>query len=351
MTPGLQLTLRDRLDSSAPAGDSRTRSRARPSTSRKRFSGNDAIFGADDTAVPSTRTVRQRTSSLLPSVGWTAIALGGLLVGVVALSSGPGRDGADSAARRLLIELPHVVVTVASIAGSLAILLWVAFILALGRRRKKDGETERALWGTLLFALIVTAFALFHRDLPEGLPFRWPGQLAAPDHLGALRGPEPPTASLPLFTGAVGALIVVAALASLALAGFLLFGDRLAEWWRRPTVGARRPFAAAVDGSLDDLLEQADARLAIIRCYRRFEDALARSRVPRAPWQTPLEFMRDALMRLPLPSAAVERLTRLFERARFSNEPLGRADRDTAWGSLLEIRGSLEAKERDDRVR
>ncbi len=61
--------------------------------------------------------------------------------------------------------------------------------------------------------------------------------------------------------------------------------------------------------------------------------------------------MRDALARLPLPPSAVERLTRLFERARFSNEPLAGSDRDTAWSSLIEIRRSLEAKAGDGRAR
>jgi hypothetical protein len=286
-------------------------------------------------------------SSRLRSVLWPAIALGGLLVGIVALTSDQARDASEGPATRLLIELPHLVVTLASIAGSLSVLLWFAFLLALARRRKKDGESERGLWGTLLFALIVTAIALFHRDMPEGLSFRWPGQPAAPDQVAGSPGPALPAVSLPLFTGVVGALTVVVALAGLAFIGFLIFGDRLAEWWRKETTRERRPLAAAVDDSLDDLLEDVDARRAIIRCYRRFEDALARSRVPRAPWQTPLEFMRDALARLPLPSDAVERLTRLFERARFGNEPLAPADRDIAWGALLAIRGSLETNERD----
>ena len=144
-------------------------------------------------------------------------------------------------------------------------------------------------------------------------------------------GMDGPAISLPFFTGVVGALFIGAAIASLGIACLVLFGDRLAEWWGR-THGQRHPLAAAVDESLDDLGGEVDARLAIIRCYRRFEHVLASSRFPRAPWQTPLEFMRDALARLPLPPVAVERLTRLFERARFSNEPLALADRDHRLG-------------------
>jgi hypothetical protein len=267
--------------------------------------------------------------------------MGGLLASVVALGPDSWHDGPDSPAHRLLIELPHAVVTLATVAGALAVLLWFAFLLALARRRRKDAHAERALWGTLLFSLIVTAAALWHRDVPEGLLPRWSGQPTAFHRLTTPAGAGPPTISVPMFTGAVAALILAAALASVGLAAFLLFGDRLVAGWKRLARAEPHPLAVAVDESLDDLEQETDPRRAIIRCYRRFEDALARSRVPRAPWQTPVEFMRDALARLPLPPTAVERLTRLFERARFGNERLARVDRDTAWGSLIEIRRSL----------
>jgi hypothetical protein len=51
--------------------------------------------------------------------------------------------------------------------------------------------------------------------------------------------------------------------------------------------------------------------------------------------------MQEALSRLPLPPGSVHRLTGLFELSRFSDEPLGPADRDAAWESLLEIKASL----------
>jgi hypothetical protein len=277
--------------------------------------------------------------------------VGGLVVGVIALGSVPGRDGSGSPAARLLVDLPEAVGALAATAGSFALLLWFAFLLALARRRGQNPQNGRALWGTLLFALIVTAFAMKHRDLPEGLLTRWPGSRGAADGLPAPPTIAPPSVAVPLFTGAVGALVVIAALAGVGITGWLLFGERLAGWWGRSPAAARPPLVHAVDESLDDLHKALDPRLAIMRCYRRFEEALASSRVPRAPWQTPLEFMRDALARLPLPPPAVERLTRLFERARFSDEPLAAADRDSAWSALSEIRRSLEARDGDGGTR
>jgi len=62
---------------------------------------------------------------------------------------------------------------------------------------------------------------------------------------------------------------------------------------------AKRPsrLSEAVQDGLDDLANEPDARTAIIRCYRRFERVAARASVPRAPWQTPEEFMRETLRR------------------------------------------------------
>lgn len=296
-------------------------------------------------------TAVSRTGRALSSLGWPALALCGLLVGIMALVSEPGRDGSGRPASRLLLDLPDTVWGVASALGSVAIMLWFAFLIALARRHQKDPGGGRSLWSVVVFSLIITAVALWHRDLPPGLLLRPPVQESMLDEDKTSRpGLDGPAISLPFFTGMVGALLIGAAIASVGIACLVLFGDRLAEWWGR-THGPRHPLAVAVEESLDDLGSETDARRAIIRCYRRFEHVLASSRFPRAPWQTPLEFMRDALARLPLPPLAVERITRLFERARFSNEPLALTDRDLAWGSLLEIRQCLEGEERHGRTR
>jgi len=147
---------------------------------------------------------------------------------------------------------------------------------------------------------------------------------------------------LPWLGWLLGALALLAGLATLAVALVLLFAERLAEWWdRRNRIGTAEPLRAAVEESLDDLTTESDPRTAIIKCYRRFEHVAARARVPRAPWQTPEEFMRETLARLALPGEAVERLTRLFEVARFSHHPLDSLERDLARAALEEIRVAL----------
>ena len=295
------------------------------------------------------RQLLPRIARAASSSGWSALALGGLLLSALAVSS--ARGGAEGApARRVVLALPADVTMLASLAACLAMLLWFAFLMALARRGGKEWDGGRAMWGMLLFAAMVAAVAVWQRSSPDGVFLRPPGPPATPvaDAQAPVEGL--PTVVSTLFSAALGTLLLAGAFASLALILFALFGDRLTEWWARRNADPPHPLAAAVDESLDDLHDDADPRPAIIRCYRRFEQVLARSRVPRAPWQTPLEFMRDALGRLPLPREATERLTRLFEMARFSVEPLAPADRDAARGALVEIRKRLDAGPGDGRA-
>jgi hypothetical protein len=98
---------------------------------------------------------------------------------------------------------------------------------------------------------------------------------------------------------------------------------------------------------VEDLRSEPDARRAIVRCYARFERAVADSGVERKPWSTPMEFMREALRRLPLPRTAVPTLTGLFELARFSHHPLGPSERDQALEALDEIKTAIGTAEGD----
>jgi hypothetical protein len=155
-------------------------------------------------------------------------------------------------------------------------------------------------------------------------------------------GPTPPSAPA-LVTWAFGLLGLAVGLAALALALWIALGDRLRV--RHP--GAEEeipeiPSAIAEDENLDELRAEADPRRAIVGCYRSFQGAAARARVPRRPWHTPLEFMREALGLLPLPRPALGVLTALFERARFSHHRLGPRDRDAALAALVELRTAIE---------
>jgi Domain of unknown function (DUF4129) len=150
-----------------------------------------------------------------------------------------------------------------------------------------------------------------------------------------------PDASVPLFDAAVAALAVTVALAVFAVAVLVALPDRLLRRNDRDAIEflEERPANAP-----DDLRSEPDARRAVIRAYERFEQVLARAKAPRAPSETPSELMRVALARLPVPRAAVERLTALFEVARFSDRRLDLDARDAACDCLDAIEAALQER-------
>jgi len=295
---------------------------------------------------------------------WAGFAVCGLILSVMGLAGPAGRSADDGPVVRLVAHVPDPLIALALASGTLTALLVLSLLLPRGvrRRRKQDEEPYEFYYEPpkvpawvmiVLFALALSPFVgagylLWRGWTPfgEGVAPLSPHQAFSvpPRHpFPALGGPA---ASPAIWNMAVTVLALCASLGSLALVLWILLGDRLARWWAGPFPERRSEMLAeAVEESLDDLAREPDARIAIIKCYRRFEQVLARSRVPRAPWQTPVEFMRAVLGRLPLPPGAVRKLTELFEVARFSNDPLGSADRSSAFESLVEIRTGLEREE------
>jgi hypothetical protein len=60
-----------------------------------------------------------------------------------------------------------------------------------------------------------------------------------------------------------------------------------------------------------------------------------------------MEFMREALRRLPERRGAVPALTSLFELARFSGRPLGSPERERALEALDDITAATEERRAD----
>ncbi len=155
---------------------------------------------------------------------------------------------------------------------------------------------------------------------------------------------EKPSAKAP---GYAWTLFVLAALVGLGIVGagaWVLFGDRFERWWYgiTPTDEARQALLEAVEISLDDLLREPDPRRAVIACYRRLEHVLSQHGIPRAPWQTPFEYLRAVLRRFDLPAARLRGLTRLFELAKFSVHPLGESEKHMAIAALREVKAVLD---------
>jgi hypothetical protein len=131
----------------------------------------------------------------------------------------------------------------------------------------------------------------------------------------------------------------------LALAGgtvILLLASRSAR--RAPGLPRLRReeiVSLALDESLDDLRNDPDLRRAIIAAYARMEGVLAGVGLPRNPSEAPFEYMERALESLDTSAAAAERLTALFEWAKFSQHEPGPEMRDDAIAALVAVRDEL----------
>ena len=105
---------------------------------------------------------------------------------------------------------------------------------------------------------------------------------------------------------------------------------------------------AAVDLSLEDLESEPDPRRAVIRAYARMERALGSYGLARRPSETPLEYLARALTSLRVGRRSVERLSALFERAKFSQHEI---DLSMKTEALAALGGAARRAGRSRRVR
>ena len=104
-----------------------------------------------------------------------------------------------------------------------------------------------------------------------------------------------------------------------------------------------------LDDTLDDLRAEADPRRAIIAAYARLERVLAANGVARAA----VRDRRRSTFAASSPSSslgsdAVERLTALFARAKFSQHDVDPAMKEEAIGALEQVRDELRERGRGD---
>jgi hypothetical protein len=123
-------------------------------------------------------------------------------------------------------------------------------------------------------------------------------------------------------------------------------------WWRRqraaldvleaaePTVAEN--VAASISDTIDDLEAEPDARRAVVAAYARMEVTFARNGLDRRPSETPIEYLRRILLGLTSRGDAVQRLTSLFEQAKFSTHVIDANMKHDAIRSLQVIRDDLQ---------
>jgi hypothetical protein len=145
---------------------------------------------------------------------------------------------------------------------------------------------------------------------------------------------EPHFQWLPVFV--FGSLVV-------GLGGALAF---LALRRRREEVEqapVRETLAEVLGETLDDLRNEPDPRKAVIGAYAKMERTLAARGFPRQESEAPLEYLGRILGIVEGSGHSARRLTRLFERARFSPHDVDQKMKDDAIDSLVGLRAQLEA--------
>lgn len=91
-------------------------------------------------------------------------------------------------------------------------------------------------------------------------------------------------------------------------------------------------------------LRKKDARQFVIQCYREMEKALLRKKLPRRPFCAPSEYEPVITEHLPHLASSAERITRLFNIARYSSLPIGTAEADSAFEAYQYIVKYIDVK-------
>jgi hypothetical protein len=99
--------------------------------------------------------------------------------------------------------------------------------------------------------------------------------------------------------------------------------------------------AEVLEETLDDLVREPDPRKAVIGAYAKMERTLAARGFPRHEAEAPGEYLARILDVAGASGHSARRITRLFERARFSEHEIDQAMKDDAIDSLSGLRAEL----------
>jgi hypothetical protein len=243
--------------------------------------------------------------------------------------------------------------------GSVIALLaaaWIVGCLALYARHRarlridhRLGPVEQRLATALRATLLVAAIAvpvpvvLLHRFGAPGHPApltrgSWSGYTGKPRDLGQDKLALPPWL-----------VLTVLVVAAVALVGAFVYAYRLllAEYVRKPKRVRPDPLADAqlladaVESGRRALLDNGDARAAVIACYAAMETSLAGSGVARHVSDSPNDLLVRAGASGLRTEGSASALTALFREARYSTHPMGDAHREQAAAALADIAEQL----------
>ncbi len=266
------------------------------------------------------------------------------LVAVVAIASTGSTPGGSDDTRppsESLLDTFFTLGLLAVFVGAVLLLYGLTQRNAIAREVAKGRIPRFGVVSTLLFFALFTGFTYWRfRNWEPPAPPKEEGDFAFPGPAPIPTTPEQkPQAPYEPSVSWLPIAIVV----GLVVAGIVAYvvSERRARRGRRSGAALAEQLAVVLDETLDDLRAEKDPRRAIIAAYARLERVLAANGVPRHSAETSNEYLPRVLHDLALDSRAVERLTALFTRAKFSQHDVDSAMKEEAIDALEQVRDEL----------
>jgi Domain of unknown function (DUF4129) len=286
---------------------------------------------------------RSRTNTLVLA-GVALVVLLGVVAFVARGHSAPSGGGpANRGASQILADTTFTVWFVAMALGACILV----YSLAQGRRSRRQSSSRLRPYAqmAILFAVLAivvgfgTHFHLFHGfQRPQHSPLISNSknqQRKAQQERERSRTVKAPVFEWPLAAG-IFALIVGA-----TLTAFLRARARRSKVVSE--VELVQQLRQALDDTLDDLRRESDPRKAVIAAYARMERILGAHGLPRRPSEAPQEYLERVLAEVRVSKPAVERLTELFARAKFSQHQVDPQMKEDAIDALVDLREQIRA--------
>ena len=261
-----------------------------------------------------------------------------VVVALAAAAAAPSTGGADR-------DLADPLATLLFVLGA----IWVAGLLVasplLSGLSLTAGEPRPRRWhgnvlaGVVFLTLVLAGFAILRR-----LSGRRGDDTVPEAGTGQTTVTEPPQ-RLPTLDPASIDWLVVGLVFAAALVGFGILAAVLVRP-RGRSIGeleARKALETMLDETLDDLEREPDPRRAVIAAYARMEQSLGAYGLPRRAWEAPLEYLARVIEELTGSATAAKRLTRLFERAKFSEHSIDAPMKQDAIAAVAAVRDELRA--------